>query len=133
MRGYVLAGVTAFLVVGILAAGCASGDSRPAAGPSVGSPPGWTLRHTLVSPENPATYDPDPVDSVAFSPRGTTLAVSGLIGTHLWDVATGMETATFPNPDTSSANGVAFSPDGTTLAIGDGNGTTYLWVNTPHK
>ena len=70
------------------------------------------------------------VDSVAFSPAGTTLAVGDSDGrTFLWSLATRTITATLTDP-VSRINGVdsvAFSRGGTTLAADDSNGSTYLW------
>ena len=67
------------------------------------------------------------VDSVAFSPGGTTLATGNTDGTvQLWDVATRRQTNTLTGP-TGPVNAVAFSPDGTTLATGNADGTIRLW------
>ena len=72
----------------------------------------------------------DWVQSVAFSPDGTTL-VLGLWGVNtagtetvwLWDVLTSRNT---PIKQTGLVYSVAFSPDGTMLATGDGD-RTRLW------
>ncbi|MYB66595.1 hypothetical protein F4X73_18070, partial [Candidatus Poribacteria bacterium] len=78
----------------------------------------------------------DAVDSVAFSPDGTTLASGGgsFDGTiRLWDVSTGTHIRTIPAQTRwyppGSVDSVAFSPDGTTLASGGGSfeGTIRLW------
>ena len=73
------------------------------------------------------------VNSVAFSPDGTTLA-SGAgrpdNTVRLWDVATGQHKATLTG-HTNSILSVAFSPDGTTLASGGGDGTALLWNLAP--
>jgi WD40 repeat protein len=68
----------------------------------------------------------------AFSPGGTTLAVTGSNGNiYLWDLATRRVTATVPAPkDCSQGCPIAFSPDGTTLAVGEAGGLgerIYLW------
>ncbi len=69
-----------------------------------------------------------PVSSVAFSPDGKTIAISGLNGkTALLDIATQKLLATFTNAGSSGVTTAAFSPDGQTLAAGDYNGKTYLW------
>ena len=69
-----------------------------------------------------------PVSSVAFSPDGKTIAISGLNGkTALMDIATQKVLATFTDAGSSGVTTTAFSPDGQTLAAGDYNGKTYLW------
>ena len=55
------------------------------------------------------------VNSVSFSPDGTTLAVGTSQGVKLWDMAT-RQIATLPH--TATVNSVSFSRDGTTLAAG---------------
>ena len=80
-----------------------------------------TRTATLTDPEGI-------VDSVAFDPRGTTLAVGDANGNaYLWDTATGKLTATFTIPDHQNVAAAAFARDGTTLAVGDDDGSTYLW------
>jgi WD40 repeat protein len=70
----------------------------------------------------------DPVDSVAFSPDGTTLATGTLDGSvELWDVATGHQAGSTLQAGTNWVYSVAFSPDGTTLATADTDGTASLW------
>ena len=70
-----------------------------------------------------------PVLSVAFSPDGKMIAISGSNGkTSLWDTATRKFLATtFTDPGSSGVTAAAFSPDGEMLATGDYNGKTYLW------
>ena len=72
-----------------------------------------------------------PVNAVAFSPDGRTLASGGSDGgdgaVRLWDVATRRQIG---GPLTGLAGrccAVAFSPDGTTLASGGGDGKVRLW------
>ena len=69
------------------------------------------------------------VNSVAFSPDGTTLASGTLEGTVVvWDVASGREKATLQGQGhTNRVYSVAFSPDGTTLASGGSDGRVVLW------
>jgi WD40 repeat protein len=74
-------------------------------------------RVTELDPSN------NTVESVAFSPDGTTLATSSRNGTvRLWNPTTGNIKSTFTNAGTT----VAFSPDGTTLATGNDDGTVNL-------
>ena len=69
----------------------------------------------------------DWVNSVSFSPDGTTLASGSFDNkVKLWDVATGTNIATLQG-HTSYVNSVSFSPDGTTLASGSGDDTVKLW------
>ena len=68
------------------------------------------------------------VQSVAFSPNGTTLAVGDTDGSaYVWNLATRTLTARLRAPGHRSVDSVAFSPNGTILATGDYNGSTYLW------
>ena len=69
------------------------------------------------------------VQALALSPDGTTLA-SAMAMTHdevqLWDVATGIRSATLRG-HTRRVNVVVFSPDGATLASGSSDQTVKLW------
>jgi len=71
------------------------------------------------------------VYGLAFSPDGNTLAAAEFSGkVHLWDIASGRETATLavPSDDTGGLVGsLAFSPNGRIVAVGDPEGTTYVW------
>ena len=68
-----------------------------------------------------------PVNAVAWSPDGTTLATVGDDGTvRLWDPATGQTTTTLTG-HTGPVYAVAWSPDGTTLATAGQDGTVRLW------
>ncbi|XTV36958.1 trypsin-like peptidase domain-containing protein (plasmid) [Streptomyces sp. P10-4] len=67
------------------------------------------------------------MNSVAFSPDSTTLAMGGARGAlHLWDARTGRHRAAFTGT-TEDMTSVAFSPDNNTLATGSKDGTTHLW------
>ena len=86
-----------------------------------------------------ATYDEvalltghtEPVDSLAFSPDGSTLASGSLDTTvRLWDAATGERLNTLTGHK-NWVRSVAFSPDGTTLASGSRDGTVLLWPLAP--
>ena len=67
------------------------------------------------------------VNSVAFSPDGTTLASTSLDATvRLWDVATGQLKSTLQEY-TGSVELVSFSPDGVTLAIASEDHAVRLW------
>ena len=90
-----------------------------------------SLTATLTDPNNHgASFEKYgwPVDSVAFSPNGMTLAAGGEYDTtDLWDVASRGLTASLSDPNGQGVSSVAFSPSGTTLAAVDGNGSIYLW------
>ena len=66
------------------------------------------------------------VNSVSFSPDGSTLATGNSDGTvRLWDAATGALQNTLPEQG-AAVRSVVFSPDGSTLASASGAGV-YLW------
>jgi WD40 repeat protein len=76
----------------------------------------------------PLTGHTRPVESVAFSPDGKTLASGGFDGTvRLWDLATHHQIGTPLTGHTRPVESVAFSPDGTTLASGSDDATVRLW------
>jgi WD40 repeat protein/tRNA A-37 threonylcarbamoyl transferase component Bud32 len=67
------------------------------------------------------------VDSVAFSPDGTKLAMGSFDRiVQLWDVATGKPLCE-PLPHRGLVYSVAFSPDGTKLATSDSSGAARRW------
>src|SRR5207247_9463472 len=75
-----------------------------------------------------------PLDDLAFSPDGQTLATTSWDNTvRLWDVTTGKELATLEG-HVNATGGVAFSPDGRTLASTSLDGAVKLWnVATHHE
>ena len=79
----------------------------------------------VATRETIATYRYVTVNSIAFSPDGSTFAVATNNHVKLWDVATGKKVATVEEYGGISGS-VAFSPNGTTLAIEKGD-TVKLW------
>jgi WD40 repeat protein len=77
------------------------------------------------------TEKDEPVNAVAFSPDGKTLAIGSQDGTvRLWNQVTGQATALPLTSKAAAVGAVAFSPDGKTLAIGgtDGAGAAAVWL-----
>ncbi|SBW22496.1 WD40 repeat-containing protein [Candidatus Protofrankia californiensis] len=73
------------------------------------------------------THDVHEVQTLAFSPDGTTLATGSDDGTvQLWDVISSRRTAMLTG-HTGAVWSVVFSPDGTTLATGGDDHTIRLW------
>lgn len=68
----------------------------------------------------------DPVHSVAWSPDGTHLAISGKFDVRIWAVVPGKQLKVLSLPGfETGVKGVAWSPDGTRLAVGSHN--AYVW------
>jgi len=116
-----------------------SSDIPPSAHPpSVSPSPAKTWPAPLPTPQYldalTAPGSKGGVESVAFSPDGTILAVGDRTGrTYLWSLARHRIIATLTDPGSIRVISVSFSPDGTTLAAGDLNGHTYLWSLATHK
>jgi WD40 repeat protein/transcriptional regulator with XRE-family HTH domain len=74
-----------------------------------------------------------PVNAVAFSHHGTTLATRNGDGTvWVWDMATHQQITALTGP-VGPVKAVASLPDGTTLATGYANGTVRLWDLATHQ
>ena len=73
------------------------------------------------------------VDSVTFSPDGTTLATGNADGTvRLWDIASHRQITALTGP-AGPVTSVALSPDGTTVATGNADGTVRVWDVATHR
>jgi WD40 repeat protein len=82
-----------------------------------------TARHTLEE----LTSGSGPVDCLAFSPDGRTLAVGTRDGwVNLWHLPSRQEIISL-KAHRSHAWGALFSPDGRTLATAGSDGTLRLW------
>ncbi|MYF57419.1 T9SS type A sorting domain-containing protein [Candidatus Poribacteria bacterium] len=67
------------------------------------------------------------VNSVLFSPDGTTLAGGSGNEIYLWEVSTGMPIKTLTGGHACNINSIAFSPDGNTLVSGNSTRTLFLF------
>ena len=66
------------------------------------------------------------INELAYSPDGARLAVSGSIGTWLYDTSTHQEIALLRERE-GAVTSVAISPDGRALASGSEDGAIHLW------
>ena len=83
-----------------------------------------TIVHALSDSGNGTRH----VDSVAFSPDGTTLATGDANGTTcLWSAGTGRLMTVLHGGANAKVLAVAFSADGAMVAAGYGDGSTSLW------
>jgi serine/threonine protein kinase/WD40 repeat protein len=80
--------------------------------------------YTRIVVDLPSNSRNLPIQSVAFSPSGATLAIASA-QICLWSIV--VHGCSSLGSADASVNSVAFSPDGKTLAAGDRSGSTYLW------
>ena len=144
-----LAGAAA-VVVPLMLKSSPAGSGHPAnpPGPSTSASATPSSSHQTLAPQRYTPvllHDPvvtgNPVDSLAFNPAGTMLAIAAPNRLCVWDLSTARCARVF-----TSMFAVAFSPDGTTLAgvqevvgssgppCGDPDGLVRLWnVGTGHE
>jgi hypothetical protein len=105
-----------------LAVGSTSTGTNCACGTYLWNVATQAITATLTDPRT------EGVNSVAFSPSGSTLATGdGNGSTYIWNRATRTIIATLTDPTGEGVTSVAFGPGGTTLATADSNGSTYIW------
>jgi serine/threonine protein kinase len=103
-------------------------SSRPASSGTGGGANQGTASLTIVHALSDQGSGTRHVNSVAFSPDGTTLATGDANGTTcLWSVGTGRLMTVLRGGGDAKVLAVAFSADGAMVAAGYGNGSTYLW------
>jgi WD40 repeat protein len=96
-------------------------------------PPGKGRAPRTARPTATLRGHASPLDHLAFSPDGQTLATTSWDKTvRLWDVTTGRELATLEGHASGTAE-VAFSPDGRTLASSSWDGVVKLWNLATHQ
>jgi WD40 repeat protein len=106
-----------------------------AAGAAQGTTYLWNVKEarlvdSLVAPGT--GFGSNSIQSLAFSPAGTTLAIAAGFKAYLWSTVTGQPIATLGSYS-GVASAVAFGRGGQTLAIGSLNGDVYLWDTAPAR
>ena len=75
----------------------------------------------------PGARDVGGVNSIAFTPDGSTLAIAGVGGLRFWDPASGSPKGAGIGDDSNGFGVVAFAPDGKRLAAASWDGTIRAW------
>jgi WD40 repeat protein len=127
-----------------LLAGCSSsstsgvGTATPGGSPTL-APGKVLLPAARIEPDNAGQVavlgvldtQTSPVRGIAWSPDGSTLALSAYQNAQLWDVTAGQRMATLRG-HTDEIDGIAWSPDGAMLATASRDGSVRLWDAHQH-